>query len=240
MRRVTDGAPERPKVHAAEKMTAASFVYERLRQDILKGEFKPGQRLHIELVARRHGVGTNPVREALNRLSSDRLVDRKDQRGFFVPPISVADLRELVKTRCWLEAKAVEESIANRDQLWEENLVLAGHRLSRTPWAVLGQSANPQWEQRHREFHLALIANCGSRWLIEFCEELMYQAERYRYIAVTATYPMRIVNDEHHGILEAAIDGDMALTVKRLIDHYRLTLNIIEDQIRTALPEPAE
>jgi DNA-binding GntR family transcriptional regulator len=227
-------------VRAPEKTTAATLVYEKLRQDILKGDFKPGQRLHIELVAGRYGVGTNPVREALNRLSSDRLVDRKDQRGFFVPPISVADLRELVKTRCWLEAKAVEESIANRDAEWEENLVLACHRLSRTPWAFPDQSSNPEWEQRHREFHLALIANCGSRWLIGFCEELMYQAERYRYIAVTATYPMRIVNDEHRGILEAAIEGDAVLTVKRLIDHYQLTLTIIEDQIRTALPEPAE
>lgn len=55
---MADGAPVGLKVRAAEKMTAASFVYERLRQDILKGAFKPGQRLHIELVARRHGVGT--------------------------------------------------------------------------------------------------------------------------------------------------------------------------------------
>lgn len=81
------------------------------------------------------------------------------------------DIRELVKTRCWLEAKAVEESIANRDQLWEENLVLAGHRLSRTPRADLGQSADPEWEQRHREFHLALIAGRARKKEAERLEE---------------------------------------------------------------------
>jgi len=95
-----------------EKMTAATAVYQELRQDLLKGEFKPGQRLQIDALAERYDVGTNPVREALNRLSSERLVDRHDQRGFFVPPISIDGLRELVKTRCWLETVAVQESIA--------------------------------------------------------------------------------------------------------------------------------
>jgi DNA-binding GntR family transcriptional regulator len=216
------------------KETASTVVYQRLRQDILKGEFRPGQRLNIEFVAQRYGVGTNPVREALNRLSSFRLVDRRDQRGFFVPPIGVEDLRELVATRCWLESRAVEESIAHRDQAWEESLVLAYHRLSRAPWNMPGQgmvSGNPDWEFRHRAFHLALIANCGSQRLIGFCEGLMDQAERYRYIGMAATYPMRIVNTEHRDIMEAAIDGDVALTAQRLTDHYRLTLKIIEDQI---------
>jgi len=221
-----------------EKMTAATAVYQQLRQDILKGEFKPGQRLQIDALAERYDVGTNPVREALNRLSSERLVDRHDQRGFFVPPISLDGLRELVKTRCWLETIAVQESIAHRDQAWEENLVLAYHRLSRTSWSLHSDEqagrpvGNPEWEQRHRAFHLALIANCGSRWLIGFCEDLMYQAERYRYIAVSSTYPNRITNDEHRGIMEAAIDGDAALAVQRLKDHYQLTLMIIENQIQ--------
>lgn len=219
-----------------EKTTAATAVYRKLRQGILKGEFKPGQRLQIDALAERYDVGTNPVREALNRLSSERLVDRHDQRGFFVPPISVDDLRELVKTRCWLETIAVQESIAHRDQAWEENLVLAFHRLSRAKWNQPDeqqQPGNPAWEERHRAFHLALIGNCGSRWLISFCEDLMYQAERYRYIAVSATYPERITNDEHRGIMEAAIDGDAALAVERLTAHYRLTLKIIENQIQS-------
>jgi DNA-binding GntR family transcriptional regulator len=223
-----------------EKMTAATAVYQRLRQDILKGEFKPGQKLQIDGLAERYDVGTNPVREALNRLSSERLVDRHDQRGFSVPPISVDSLRELVKTRCWLETIAVTESVARRDQAWEENLVLAYHRLSRTPWNLPqdqprhGVPGNQDWEQRHRAFHLALIANCGSRWLIGFCEDLMYQAERYRYIAVSATYPNRITNDEHRGIMDAAIDGNAPLAVELLNRHYQLTLSIIENQIQTA------
>ena len=222
---------------SSKKTTASSLVYQKLRQDILSGAFKPGQRLHIELVADRYGVGTNPVREALNRLSSLRLVDRHDQRGFFMPPISVDDFRDLVKTRVWLETRAIEESIAKRDQVWEENLVLAHHRLSRAQWNLPGQgvSGNPEWELRHREFHTALIANCGSQRLIAYCDTLMDQSERYRYIVITSTYPMRIVSGEHRVIMEAAIDGDIGLASKRLADHYELTLRIIEGQIASGV-----
>ena len=92
-----------------EKTTTATIVYRKLRQDILMGAFEPGQKLAIDVVAERYAVGTNPVREALNRLSAERLVDRHEQRGFFVPSISIEKWRELVKTRCWLETKALEE-----------------------------------------------------------------------------------------------------------------------------------
>lgn len=215
-----------------EKATSATLVYQRLRHDILRGELKPGQKLQIDLVSARYGVGTNPVREALNRLSSERLVDRHDQRGFFVPPISLERLRELVKTRCWLESKALEESILHRDQAWEDSLVLACHRLRRTPWDLPEGSltGNPEWEERHRAFHRALISACGSSWLIGFCDDLMAQAERYRHIAMASVFPTRIGNDEHRAIMDAALDGDIALAQQRLIEHYQLTLAIIERQ----------
>ena len=57
-----------------EKITAATSVYERLRQDILNGELRPGQKLLIDFISDRYGAGLNPVREALNRLSSEGLV----------------------------------------------------------------------------------------------------------------------------------------------------------------------
>lgn len=217
----------------AEKATAATLVYRLVRQDILKGELKPGQKLQIEQVAVRYGVGSNPVREALNRLSSEHLVDRHDQRGFFVPQLSMEKLRELVKTRCWLEGKALEESIANRTQTWEDNIVLTFHRLSRTRIRTPEEGGdNTEWEVRHRAFHNALIAACGSTWLVNFCNEMMDHAERYRYISMSG-YPRRDSVEEHRLIMEAALDGDVDLARQRLVDQYQLTLRHLEEQIES-------
>lgn len=239
-RRATDpSAPPAPRAARGDKRTAATEVYLALKRDILKGALAPDLRLQIDWVAARYGAGTNPVREALNRLSAERLVDRADQRGFSVPPLSLDHFRELVKTRCWLETRALEESIAHRTEGWEEALVLAFYRLQRTPpryagEAVSGRGAphiNAEWEVRHRAFHRALIANCGSRPLLHFCDELMDQAERYRYISMTNTHPRRDSNEEHRLILEAALLGDAPLACCRLSDQYALTLRLYEDHI---------
>jgi DNA-binding GntR family transcriptional regulator len=216
-----------------EKATAATLVYRQLRQDILKGEFRPSQKLLIEAIAERYRAGINPVREALSRLSAEALVDRHDQRGFFVAPISIERWRELVKTRCWLESIALEQSIANRTQGWEDEIVLTFHHFSRTPFVptASGQAGTAEWELRHRAYHVALIAACGSSWLLSFCEEMMDQAQRYRFISFSAAHSFRDSVTEHREIMEATLDGDASLAVRRLTEHYRLTLNIIEDQI---------
>lgn len=225
-----------------DKRTAATAVYLALKRDILKGALAPDLRLQIDWVAARYGAGTNPVREALNRLSAERLVDREDQRGFSVPPLSLEHFRELVKTRCWLETRALEESILHRTETWEETLVLALYRLQRTPpryagEAVAGPGAphiNAEWEARHRAFHRALVANCGSRPLLHFCDELMDQTERYRYISMTNTHPRRNSDEEHRLILEAALAGDVPLACRRLGDQYALTLTLYEEHVASA------
>ena len=214
--------------------TIATSVYERLRSDILSGALAPGLKLRVELVRDRYDAGNSPVREALSRLSSDGLVERQEQRGFFVAPISIEDLQELTKTRCWLEKIALRESIANHTAAWEEGVVLAFHRLSRTPRSASDAEfrANPDWERRHREFHQSLIANCGSRWLLGFCDSLAEQAYRYRQLAVAKSYPKRNELDEHRAIMEATIDGDGDTAVECLGQHYLQTAEIILKSLR--------
>ncbi|WGF86717.1 GntR family transcriptional regulator [Marinivivus vitaminiproducens] len=238
--------PARPDaqrgLEANGKTTAASQVYRRLRADILQGALEPSSKLRIDFLCARYRAGGSPVREALNRLSSEGFVDREDQRGFFVAPVSLKGLRELVKTRRWLEARALQEAIANRSNAWEEAIVLALHRLTRTvrfvdpetgeapeagrPAGTLAQ--NPAWESHHHAFHHALIASCGSSILLRYCEELRDRSDRYRLIAAASVYPRRNDRDEHRAIAEAALEGRSDEAVALLMAHYERTLGIIE------------
>ena len=213
--------------------TLASSVYDMMRQDILKGDLPPGEKLRVEYLRDRYGVGASPIREALNRLSVDGVVMRVDQKGFRVATVSVAELDELIKTRCWLEETAIRESIAAGDDAWEERLVLAFHRLSKAPRSTeqITYAINPDWEVLHRAFHLALIGACGSRWLISYCEQLNDLADRYRQLAVRVTYPRRNELDEHKAIMGAAVNRDPDRAVEVLMDHYRRTAEIIRDSV---------
>lgn len=220
-------------IEKLEKTTDATLAYRQLRHDILHGELVPGQKLAIDAIAQQYRVGSNPVREALNRLSAERLVDRHEQRGFFVPAISLQSWRELVTTRCWLEGKALEQSIANRTVEWEERIVLTLHRLSRSPWTEEDpdMSKRAQFEGHHRDFHLALLANCGSSWLVQFCEVMMDQAQRYIYISAGAAYPRRQGASEHAMIAEATLSADAEEGKRLLVAHYTRTLHYIEHEM---------
>jgi GntR family transcriptional regulator, carbon starvation induced regulator len=209
--------------------TLATSIYARLRRDILRGVFHPGERLRLDALCERYEIGATPLREALNRLSAEELVNREEQRGFRVAPVSLSDLAELTKTLCWITELAVRESIKNGDAAWEETVVLAAHRLSRVPRE--GEdgyaSFNPEWEERHRAFHLALIAACGSRWLIDFYAMLMDRNTRYRYLAFADGSEPRDVEAEHQAIYDAVLARDTDSAVLAANIHLRKTTDSV-------------
>lgn len=209
--------------------TLATSVHARLRRDILRGVFPPGSRLRLDALCERYAIGATPLREALNRLSAEELVNREEQRGFRVAPVSLSDLAELTKTLCWITELALRESIRNGDAAWEEAVVLAAHRLSRVPRE--GEegyaSFNPEWEERHRDFHLALIAACGSRWLIDFYAMLMDRNTRYRYLAFADGSEPRDVEAEHRAIQDAVLARDAEGAILAANTHLRKTTDSV-------------
>jgi DNA-binding GntR family transcriptional regulator len=209
--------------------TLATSVYARLRGDILRGVFRPGERLRLDALCERYEIGATPLREALNRLSAEELVRREEQRGFRVAPVSLSDLAELTKTLCWITELALREAIKNGDAVWEESIVLAAHRLSRVPRE--GEegyaSFNPEWEERHRAFHLALIAACGSRWLIDFYAMLMDRNTRYRYLAFADGSEPRDVEAEHQAIFDAVLARDADRAILAANTHLRTTTDSV-------------
>lgn len=208
-------------------------VYERLRSDIICGLLPPGSRLKISELRARLDTGTSPIREALSLLTSDRLVERIDQRGFRVAVASEAAFQELLTTRAWLEERALRESIANGGPDWEENVLLSHYRLSRIPrQANEGDTeSRAAWEDCHRTFHFALLSACGSSIMLRFCTELYDQNIRYRHLAGRQAYPRRNIQREHEGIMQAALDRDADAAVEALLSHYRRTGSFLSPRI---------
>lgn len=209
--------------------TLASTVYERLREDILNGKLQPGSKLRLQILKDNYEVGNSPLREALNRLSANGMVLREENRGFRVSPAGVAELQELIRTRCWLEEIALRESVQHGDANWEEKIVLAYHWLSRAARAKKDTSFNTSldWEDHHREFHLALLSACNSSILLGYCAQLHEQTLRYRNLAVVVEYRERHELEEHCAIQDAMLARDADKAVKLLVAHYQITADII-------------
>ncbi|MDH3352117.1 MAG: GntR family transcriptional regulator [Gammaproteobacteria bacterium] len=211
--------------------TRASTVYDRLQADILTGKLKPGLKLRLKDLIERYDTGNSPLREALNRLSANGMVVREENRGFRVPEASNEELLELTRTRCWLEEIALRESIANGNSDWEERIVLAFHWLARAARSneESAKSTSAEWEEHHREFHLALISACNSSMLMDFCTELHQRTFRYRNLAEVVEYRDRHELEEHQQLQEAVLNRQTSKAVELLKKHYTVTSQILID-----------
>lgn len=210
---------------AQDGLSRTSVVYERLRQDLLNGDLKAGDKLAVASLSQRYAFGASPVREALSRLSAEGLVEQIDQRGFRAAALDFAELPLLTQTRCELESLALRQSIALKSKAWEDALVIIVHHLAKTPRSLSAESyvRNPVWEDLHAQFHTALIANCPSRWLRQFCDTLTGEAFRFRQVAASKSYAKRDEHTEHMALFQASIEGNADQAVALLQAHYQRT-----------------
>lgn len=200
-------------------ISATQKAYQTIHRMIVTGELKPGEKLKIDRLKSALDTGASPIREALSLLTSDQLVERIDQRGFRAAQASRENFEEILLLRCSLEDMALRQSISQATKEWEEDLVLCHHRMVREP-----RENDQLFEEYHKAFHSALLANCSSPILLKFCSQLYDLNVRYRYLAgQSENYQTRDVSDEHADILQAAIECDADMASERLISHYRQT-----------------
>ena len=215
---------------AGSSISITQRVYDDLRARIVSGELPPGARLKVESMKQMLDAGASPIREALSLLTSDQLVERLDQRGFRVAPVSGDEFREILKLRCALEDMALRESLAAGTQEWEEELVLMHHRMVRTP-----RDRVAEFEAHHKVFHMTLIRACTSPILLRFCDRLYDLNIRYRFLAGrTKGYQARDVSKEHADILAAALDRDADFASACLLQHYRRTGQFLAERLDAA------
>lgn len=204
--------------------TRATLLYRALKDDIIRGALPPRDWLRIDALRARYDAGASPLREALNRLAAEGLVEQKDQRGFAVADLSAADLEEIVFTRCALNEIMLPAALANGDAAWEERVVLAHYHLSKTPPFTSDGAANESYLARHREFHMSILAPCGSRWLLELSEKLFDWTQRHQNLALRSDeVGSRDVAGEHSELTKAVLERDAKKAIRLLNEHVTLT-----------------
>lgn len=202
-------------------VTVGSSVYERIRHDIIFGELAPGLKLKLDRLKERYGASVSTLRETLNRLASEGFVDAEEQRGFFVPPVSTADLIEIANLRILLEGSALEVSIPGGDAEWEGKVVAAHHKLHLIEKKMQAgdQSETELWKRYDWEFHQALIAACDSRNLLSLHATIFDKYLRYQLLVLT--FRGAAAAEEHRLMLEAALDRDVPKAKAVLERHIR-------------------
>jgi DNA-binding GntR family transcriptional regulator len=227
-----------PRVNKSLRGRAA--VHEHIRADVLDGRWTPGEKLQPITLSELYETSTTVIREALTRLAGERFVRVEPNRGFFVPRLSLDQLRDITEVRCRNEGLALELAITRGDLTWESELIAAHYQLSHTQRRGPDDPAHvaEAWSEAHRAFHTKLIEACNVPVLLNLARQLSDSTELYRrWAAPSPAAGSRNVEQEHREILEATVARDATAATKLLRKHYETTVDVV---LRSGLVEGVE
>lgn len=201
------------------KATRASQLTAALRQAILRGEMRPGEKVSLDRLREQHQVSLSPLREAISRLVSTGLIEMEDQRGNRIAPVSRANLEEIVALRGTLEVQALRASIAAADLDWESEVLGALHRLDRIAPEAGGTGLPAGFEAALRDFHMALVSKCGLPILLGICGMLFDLNVRYLHLFAADMAQEPGLVEARRGIARAAVERDADMAANLLDRH---------------------
>lgn len=209
--------------------TLALQCYDRIQDDIIDGTLAPGQKLKMDLLKQRLGVGASPIREALSRLAASGLVAVQDNKGFRVAQISEADIRDTYRVFLQIEMLALRQSIELGDDEWESRVVAALHHL-----ALVETKKEPVpykvWAERNYAFHVALISGCDSPLLLQLRAEVYRRFDRYCRISFNIMFTELTLNHQEHSKLAQAVLNRNEKEATALMEYH--ILGALEDVIK--------
>ena len=213
--------------------TLADRVFSRLQDDIVRGVIAPGSKVSETELASRYGVSRGPLREAIRRLESRKLLEREVHVGTRVASLSFDDLIEIYHVREALEGMAARLAAAHMtpQEVAGLSAVLSQHEQQQD----LREDTAYFQREGDLDFHYRVIQGSHNATLMRMLiGELYHLVRMYRYqFSTVSNRPQKALN-EHRRIVEAieAGDGEMAeLLMRRHISRAREN---IEQQARHA------
>lgn len=217
----------KPSAAASQRRdNLAIEAHQRLKRDIIRGHFMPGERLRMTTLKERYALSISPLREALAHLVAEQLVIAISQRGYRVAPMSIAELNDIYDARAQLEGLMVGLAIERGDDGWEAEILARAHHLNLIDEQHPTAQRLESWDQRHAAFHDALVSGCGSAQLLNARAGLFDKVQRYRHLWLTETvFSDQALHDkrlEHSALVEVVLSrqGDAA---ERLMREHLMT-----------------
>lgn len=188
-------------------------VFESLREAIIAGMLKPGERLMEVQVAEELGVSRTPVREAIRKLELEGLVVMLPRRGAYIAGISVKDIADVFEVRAALEALAASlaaERITDAELEDLERSLVEITKVSDT--GEIGTIV-----ARDTNFHDIIYRASRNSRLIQIISNLQDQIQRFRMATLSRPGRTREAVEEHKKIVEAISDrnGELAAQLAR-------------------------
>jgi len=198
--------------------TLREKILETIREAILKGQLKPGEKVAEPELAERFGISRTPIREAFRQLESEGYLTVIPRKGAVVTSLSERAVEEFYAIKSILEgyaARMAAENLTDRDI---EKLETINERLSQ----LAAEGDVKTFFKVHNEFHELFIKAAENEKLQELINQMMLKFNRLRLTSLSLPGRMETSVQEHKKIIEAFKnkDGERADNLVRKTASY--------------------
>ena len=188
------------EIRMDEYLPLRDVVFNTLRQAILKGELKPGERLMEIQLANKLGVSRTPVREAIRKLELEGLVLMIPRKGAEVAEITRRDMEDVLEVRTALEELAVKDACDHITDAQLSELKKASNEFKK---ALLEGKDLVTCADADMHFHDVILSATNNRRLIQMLNNLSEQMYRYRMEYLKDERTHKTLIEEHDAIRRA-------------------------------------
>lgn len=179
-------------------------VYETIKRAIVKGELMPGIRLVEQRLSEKFKVSRTPLREAIQKLESERLVTRINSGGVMVTEFSARDIREIYDIRVALESKIIREVAVN----WQDSDLESINKIVKE---IKSKLLYKDYHQKNdlieliqigNQFHEQLHRIYNNQTCLRLLKSFQARVDRYAYLALSFRGRARAAAQEHVNLFE--------------------------------------
>ncbi|MEM7117222.1 MAG: GntR family transcriptional regulator [Chloroflexota bacterium] len=195
------------------QFTVKDLLVKQIRNEIIRGNLRPGARLRLRDLADQFKVSTQPIREALSELEAEGLVQAAPRKGAVVTVLTVGELIDLYEIRATLEAMATRTAVPHITPSTCETLANIIDEMD----SHLGEAV--ELVTLNKQFHLKLYEASGRKHLCELISTLRNRTSHYLHAYMIDLGGMPLAQDEHRVILKACEAKDVETAVSIMHDH---------------------
>lgn len=195
--------------------TRADSAVEKIRTLILNGTFRPGQPLRQDALSEQLGISRTPLRQALQSLAEDGLIEVTDHKGAKVAKLDQGMVGDLFEMRLLLEPLALKSAFMHHTKLdfAKAEMALDAAEVEHEP---------SRFSELNWDFHHALYGPSNRQTLLRTIEQLNKASALAEVIALSIAARPEKSATEHRKLLQACRDGDEAGAISILSEHLRL------------------
>jgi DNA-binding GntR family transcriptional regulator len=207
--------------------TLQAAVLAQLREGIIAGVYKPGQRLKQQELARALDCSPIPIREALHRLAAEGFVIIDPQRGARIAEFNSRELEEMYEVRMRLESLAAERAAARMTPEAADRIRVILEKMD-------APDITPEeWVRLNWEYHDSLFACAQQEFLRKTISNLRRNMEPYLRLDIAQVANYAAGRREHQRIFEACKRGDAQAASQQAIDHLARTAQGLIEYVRS-------